>query len=1052
MIKKAYLALGLGVLSVMFLLPSRPVFAAVTTIAQGTVLYDTGAAAANTPVEFHNGDGSFTQNTTTNSSGAYAFVLESSTVPTTTQLTLEVRNVPSGYQAPAAHGFTYAGVVETKNFTITSVAKQIQVTVVDQDGKAVAAQVTAQPKVTGVVGQDVSQTQQDFSTGTGTLYVDGGDYSVIADANLSEQQASRYPWIGVNGAQEVSFKNDTSAEVQTVNFVVASANNLVSITMLDADGNILTGNSFKADITFSGFNNEYGAVSTRRKVNDQGVANLYLLPGVYRVAAMHQQLSGQSYRLADSTFVIPDSISGANYTIGPIQAVRNTGILKGIVTASSITTTLQATTGISVLATNLDNGDKFHGTTLTDGSFSIANVSMGKYTVLVDDNRYISKLAANSEIISTDETISDLALEADLVDMTVSGNITDNGAVITDLPATVTLEGKDITVSAPVETDGSYTIQLSTAGVSDTTLELDLVTQPGAEYFVDNTSSTLAATANTVTLMPNSQVQKNVEVSSNEGIISGVVKDDDGISLTSAQFGDNAKMMAIDVATGSVEETVIQADGSYTLEVGEGTWQLIPQINDPDATVFSTLVSDQTVDVSVGETITNEVVPIMTAAGTVTGTVVDAAGQPLGGVPVTLTNLPALQAAADATGAKVDPNSIVTVTTITDTTGDFSKSLPAGEFTAEFNTTPDITNLTQPTNVDFTVTDGGTSTLADASFRTDDATVTGQIDKNLESASVTAYSSDGGSVKLAVANDGTLSGDLAAGTWSVVTSGIKDNTVFVGQQDITLEVGTNSLNLKTETTGITFPTSVSVSGDASDALSITNSEGAEVSLPGYASGLSGNVTLELIPDPEIVFSGGVAQIGLAYAVNVTNDSSGSAMPVHTLNKNATVTLPLDSALTGGVDTTELVPSYYNPDIEGYLTDGVVAHTDGSEMVMQTKHLSRFSVASSGIVKLNTPAVPKKLKAKSITSTTAMLNWKKGQKSQKITNYTVQIRKAGVKKAKTWVTVKKIKGQKYQVEQLTSNTKYQFRVKACKKKTCSSYSKWKGFKTKSGTSA
>jgi hypothetical protein len=152
-----------------------------------------------------------------------------------------------------------------------------------------------------------------------------------------------------------------------------------------------------------------------------------------------------------------------------------------------------------------------------------------------------------------------------------------------------------------------------------------------------------------------------------------------------------------------------------------------------------------------------------------------------------------------------------------------------------------------------------------------------------------------------------------------------------------------------------------------------------------------------------------------------------------------------------------MPGYYVPEMDSYLYDGMVGEVKDDELVIHTTHFTRFAASTIGDDQLqlaanNKPKAPKKLVVKKRTAVAALLHWNKGRKSDHIKRYKVQIAKAVKhwKKTDRIVTVKKKKLRKARqvwVRHLKADTRYKFRVKACNSAGCSTYSKWKKFKTK-----
>jgi len=194
------------------------------------------------------------------------------------------------------------------------------------------------------------------------------------------------------------------------------------------------------------------------------------------------------------------------------------------------------------------------------------------------------------------------------------------------------------------------------------------------------------------------------------------------------------------------------------------------------------------------------------------------------------------------------------------------------------------------------------------------------------------------------------------------------------------------------------------------------------------------------------------------------DSEG--IPIKSLNRDATVTLPIDEALKGSVANSEMTAGYHNEELESFLYDGMVAKTDGDKMVIQTDHFSKFAVTTTGEVAVAAAALtkPLALKAKNIKKKSARLTFK-APASGTYTKFKVQVRECKnvtkkkckkakhYKKKKTWKKYNKVKKQasrvikRKNVTKLETGTFHQFRVRAVNNTDNGPWAKWKRFKTK-----
>lgn len=1020
------LRLGLSLMVVaIFVLLAFTAQAVTTTIASGTVKDQAGQATVNMPVECHNANSSFSLSATSDSSGQFTCSGDTSTLAVGTTIIVEARP-PAGYNAEQATTFTWNGTAQTGiTLTVVATTKTINITIHDDLGQDVTADVTVQP-INVEPGENVAQSI-DTVAGTGSVDISFPDGLVSVDANISDTNAESYPWMEIGGPQAVHFTDDTSIESTDLDFTVVHSDTKAKVKMLDKNGDILTQNDFNGDIYFNGYNDTYGSISTRRKVDSStGMVTVYLLPGVWHVSAIHQQLDGQSFDPDEVSFVLSDEAGTTDW--GTVQAQDDSGELSGTVSFTSDTAVTAVTTDTTTVeVTNLDTNQRYSTPVAADNTFQFSDMAFGTYTVTVVGDDVLPDQTASVELTNKKSTVSQVKLKANVANTTIAGQLLDSsGAAVENFTGTVVLTTQAGEYTAPVESDGSYEIPLYNGGVDGTDATLTLVTQPGADGYASNQTVTIA----------DGDITEDFTLKTNEATITGQMRDSDGDDVTVTQLGDDAKMMAINADTGSVEMADIATDGSFSLEVGPGIWNLVPRFPDTDTEVYAGNVSSKAVDVSAGETVDTNVA-VLEKTATITGTVTDTSGDAVAEAPVVLTNLPALQAA----GGTVDPSDIVTLTTTTNSKGEISVDAPPGDYTLTFGTNPDTADVLAPASMDVTAK-ADKDTSFSAEFRETTADIKGTLTDHFTSATVTAYSADGGSVTADVGKDGSYDLALTPGDWDVTVTGVKGGELYLQETMVTVGSGDTTVSFDPKPTGIDFPAMASVTGAADENISVSNSAGASVDLPAFAAAYSGDLTVTLAPVVAMNHTGDISQVGLSYDVRVLDEND---IPITSLNKDATVTLPLDNSLTGDVTNGEMTASYFNDSLQTNLFDGIVGDVQDDQLVIQTKHFSRFAATTTGQV-ISTPNKVKgsSLKAKAIQATQATLQWLKPAHTA-VRFYTVQVRPSGVDKVKQWktYTVKKLHTV---IKKLSGQTAYDFRVRACNQFACSDYTDWKTFTT------
>lgn len=1037
-------ALGL-VWSVAVVTPAQAVTA---TIVTGTVEYPDGTPLPNFQLELFGVANVSLGTTETNSAGAYSFSVDDTGL-TNQELHVELDEAaPDGYSLPGSansqYFFTYTGT--TKNgpaFTLSYLRKYIDVTVVDDQGTLREVDAAAYP---------LFQSFHNGDTGTigssGSLTVEeSGKYLVTGDCNLSSS-ASQCPFIVTNPGQVVEFveANDVEEHVAiTIRLTFATVT--VTGQFLDANGNNIYQGGFQPDINFTGYNKDYGVISTRRKVGFDGTVSLKLIPGVWTALPSTGELGvayeSQTFYPADATFVLAEpgsDVTETAYDFGAVQAVANTGSIAGSLQQVSLTSasaTPQALDHVELVATNTTNGRHYQTTTDNSGNFTFLDLSFGDFAVTVDSDDYIPVQSAYAVVTATEPTVTGVTVEVLGTDTTISGTVYDGLTPQTFLPGVVVATDETgHTYTTSVDTNGSYALHVPSEQLSSDQLEIQLITQPGADVFM--------SAPETVTVVADTTITTDLTVSGDEATLSGTLNNAQGEMMVT-ELGNNTTVMAINTQSGSVEEATVGTDGTWSMQVGAGEWQIIPQVNDPAATVVTNDMSNKAVEVSAAEVSTDIELRVLEAAGTVTGTLTDPNGAALAEVPVMISNLPALQAEAAANGTEVNQSKVVEVTTTTDVNGDYTQNLPTGSYTAQFLSNPDASDLVQPSTEEFNVKAEQTKTV-DAEYVEADKTITGEVTvDDITQVSVVAYQADGGMRELTVdSGDNSYSGELTAGEWTIVTSGIKNDNLFTDTDTVEVQGDSTTYNPKPTDTEVAVPATASVSGSASSAVVLSNTEGASVSIPAYAVGQSGTFTAELVPDPQVVVNGGTAQVGLAYDVNIVDSTTDRS--VTQLFRPISVHLPIDNTSGEDVTADELSAAFYDPDLQAYLSDGMTAQTNGDEMVLTTTHLTRFAATTLSTLADDVPTKARQLDAKKLKATSTQLTWQASRNSV-VTHYKLQLRKKGVAAKAKWEIYNNVTKLKKAVSGLSSKTRYQFRLKACNDTGCSGFTNWEKFTTK-----
>lgn len=922
-----------------------PAFA-IANVASGTVTTSAGAPMAGVVIELHTPDGIFSTQTTTAADGTYSF---SNDLTVGTNYVVEPRT-PTGYNrvnsSANLNNFVYAGATHPGiNFQFVQTTKTITGRVTDTTGAPVGdADIDISPYNNPNASSTGGRVNAD---GTFSFTVVGGTWFVQPAVNLSEYTAR---WISEVAPQRVDFVNDTTAQTVTQNFVVTPATGKVSACLLNSDGSKLTSSNFVADIDFR----RSDGVGTRRKVQQaDSCLSVYLTPGIYGISAFHNDLNGKSFDPAATTFVMTD---GGVVDLGTIQAQVNSGHLKGKVT----TTKGVAIGNVSLLAVREGGNERVNVNSDPSGNFDLT-VGAGTWTIGLNapaGKSQYSQVTPATATITNGQTVTGLTIQLKTIDRNVSGNVLNSaGTKVTDFvgSAYVRTTNNKVRIAAPV-VDGAFSIDFSSSEVTGKKVVVGIMAAPGADY------------AGGAERQVNSggSVTQNLTLKAYDATMTGSLRVGSTV-LTNA--GSDIQVVALD-ADGNFTSTTVAADGSYTLPLAAGTWLYDYDIENPELTagLLNKPAGQNSITVKAGQAVTKNIT-VFKGNNTITGTVTDATGSVVKRAMVILDNRNSLE----ATGT-TNPNSLVTVTAETNDSGVYTAKVPDGTYFITVGETPAVAETQLPPDAKTVKIAGNKTATANLVFEKTDATLRGTVKFNgrvEKGGTVTAYSNDGSQVTGTVSPTGTYSLSVTKGErWNVVVTDLSGNTLTSSEPiGVTPKAGANTVNLTLKSTGITVPGPVTKSGSADDTISIGLADGTTVTVPPFALGTSGTVSLTVTPTIDIDPTTLDRPASLAYEVKATD---GDGREKKSLDQPATITLPYSDAavVNSGLREKGLATKFWDPNTETWSTDGATGLVDVKDntATLTTTHLTKFSVTGTPRVK---PTVSK-FAVKSRNSSTMVL--------------------------------------------------------------------------------
>ncbi len=456
------------------------------------------------------------------------------------------------------------------------------------------------------------------------------------------------------------------------------------------------------------------------------------------------------------------------------------------------------------------------------------------------------------------------------------------------------------------------------------------------------------AAASTVTLGTNETQDVVLNMALNDVTVSGSFLDENG---------DAAYVYGGVYATnnyGAWAYTDVYGESEYSLALSAGTW-IISYWTYGDWWSYGYGGSVE-LTVASGEEWDQDFY-VLDSSATISGTVLDPDGNPV----TTPTFVKASTSYGTANTETEETYGLISQTTYTDESGNFSMNLPSGTY---FLTAASSEYL-DPQPVEVTADTVGSAEGVVLQFVASDATISGNVSDGagitmnahrilalgdgVEDAYVYAYSSTGSAVNTATDEYGNFELPATLGTW-YVGAVHESNTVayFSALSEVTVDEATETLNLSL-TDILDLPEGQTVQFDPQDATVITLENGVEINIPANAitSEDIAQVTVVVTPKAEIAHEPGQTPLSIGYQLTVT-DADGN--PITTFAGDVTITIPYtDAELTdAGVTEDDLTVGYYEDQADAWQeTDGVVVvNEDENEFIITTDHFSLFSIMSS----------------------------------------------------------------------------------------------------------
>ncbi len=510
-----------------------------------------GTPIQNAWVNVRNSDGSLWANSNTDANGKYrigglpagTYLME---VGPPQEITDVVRTDPMEV--------TLTSSLQTKNVTLTAASKFVTGTVKRPDGSAVAcAQVNANRR--GGNGWANTQTASD---GTFKLTLQPGSWSIRVE-QMNNFGCPAANWIYTDPEALVEFSDSTATETQTVALKVQKATASISGTVKKKDGSLVTQGNINANSQSQDGRNRW----SNAQIGSDGKFKLLLVGGTYELNVWTNDprlfTKNQRVSVSDGQALTVD------FTMGEKLA--------------HITGTVTTKAGVPLpnmqLNGNLDCGPDgcaawSNTTTSADGTFDMA-ATPGHWYINFDSGRgqaYVYDGPQKDVYISSETaTVANVDFALTYADVSISGKIVDeSGTPFSDFSGWAYLRPLNVTADtgfreygAPVE-QGSFSFRVPSSVYSQA--ELGVHTPQNSQYS--------SPTGQTITLVADATIQKNIVVKKNDAAIVGKIVDASGLPLRSCNFSGEVFANTPNAWFG----TRVNPDCTYEISLLAGTYMI----------------------------------------------------------------------------------------------------------------------------------------------------------------------------------------------------------------------------------------------------------------------------------------------------------------------------------------------------------------------------------------------------------------------------------------------------------------------------------------------
>lgn len=781
------------------------------------------------------------------------------------------------------------------------------------------------------------------SSGRYTLWVGQGSYQV----NIwpSWNSGAEPDW-GSPGPQTVEFtQGNNVAETKTVNFTVAEYNATLKGKVVKPDGSAIGSN---LDVSIDAWE-KGGFLGNWGQADANGNFSLKVAGGrTYDVMVWAWSMEGNQ----EGTEYAGPSIAPTK--VGDRETV-DLGTLKLVEKSATIAGKVTDTNGATLENINMNAwsiSSMGWGWTNTDGNgdYSMA-VFPGTYMIDAFPSYWESSSSGASYVpinppqqisVQANKTVNNIDFTLGIANNTLKGHLeTPDGELISGMWGWVNASNsRDEFSQGDMWMGGGMLGGPLNGGqfefkVPDGKYKLKVFNDWNAQY---------TQSADVTVNVADGQTKDDIVITMlpNDAKITGRFKDSEGNTVYNVWgeiFGDRSE--------GGSAFTAVNPDGTYTLNVAAGTWNLNYWV-DPfmGAAYLPSRLEDKKVTVESEETVTLDFT-LLEIDSEISGVVKDQNGNALEGAYV--------YASLDYAGQKRDTAyshyGFNSMEDISAADGSFSIEVPEGEYYLHASLPPELGYIFTGAQVVYT---SPNEPAADEGiiFKAADSQITGTVtlDGSGNEAFIYAYTDTGGYSETSTSNGSYTIPVTSGDTWNVGAVDEDGNSYYLSDQkevEVTDESGEQK-NLTLEYQG-EMPDPVTTTFDSTTSKTLELSDGMEVELPARSLATEGNVTVSVEPTAELAYQADTQPLS-GYGYNLeARDGQGSL--ITNFNSDVTLTIPYDETKAEEVNLEEddLDSKYYDTTSGSWDNPTtVIPDEDNNKFSVQVDHFSTFSAVTPGI--------------------------------------------------------------------------------------------------------